>query len=211
VSPFVGPKLPGVSSFIGPLCPMIASVDLWVPCQHVKIHFVINETRPDPSELSDGNYANPNDGAGYYAAVAHSHVYEMSCAAGPGGASLYYVTESGPDPVNSRCDIREVVGEYTTTVTAGPATATAAGIRGLNARIAREDGWPVWGARIVFTAADGTHLGTVFSRTDGAATCDSDVVVSQGVLLKGYTATFAGSGDDGIWKPASATGAITLT
>ncbi|GIG63471.1 hypothetical protein Lfu02_78430 [Longispora fulva] len=168
--------------------------------------------------LPDGNYDNPNDGTSYLACVAGTEVYHMPCASGPDGKPLYYLTGSGPDPVQSRADYFEVVPQdITVSITLGKATIVDTYNRGaylvaeLHARVTHTDGAPVFAALVTFTTRHGAHLASGHTDAEGNLTRTTDgLPFTRKTLAAGYRATFAGSGD-GIWNPVSADGTFTFS
>ncbi|QKW08561.1 hypothetical protein HUT18_21520 [Streptomyces sp. NA04227] len=173
-----------------------------------------DQTEPSCAGLPAGEYANPNDAHSFYACGPLRPAEETPCELDQQGQRLYYVDGSGPDPTTSRCDRAAAApSDHTPTLTAGQARATTMYpyvIHGLTATAEREDGSPLFGAEITFTAADGTHLCTAYTDRNGRALCDSEPVsVNAQTLRLGYEAAYPGT-EDGTWNPAHAQGGITV-
>ncbi|MFD7032117.1 carbohydrate-binding module family 14 protein [Streptomyces sp. NPDC059917] len=112
------------------------------------------------------------------------------------------------------CDLPERVRPAVATeTTAGPAKLNGLlfGVRNLSTTIRMADG-PAGldGVPVTFTTAGGRTLCTAVTDQYGAARCDSPARLNVPLdeILRGYRATYGGI--DGIYRPSTATGTVSL-
>ncbi|MFI5866360.1 carbohydrate-binding module family 14 protein [Streptomyces sp. NPDC051546] len=163
----------------------------------------------DCSDNQDGNYPDPNDSSGYIACVAQTEAYAMPCATSHDGTRLFYLANSGPDPVTSRCDYPSITSEHPELTTGTLRTPGVPGtVTALTASLTNFD-QPVEAARITFRDSYGKLLCEKYTGNQGTATCNTLPANST----TSFTATFAGGSanpaQDGGWQAAEATGTIS--
>ncbi|MEU6732225.1 hypothetical protein ABZ929_03310 [Streptomyces physcomitrii] len=174
-----------------------------------------DQNEPRCLGLPDGDYTNPNNSRSFFSCHGERYVRVLPCARDAQDKPLHFTDRPGPTAEGpAHCAPREKApADLTPSLTAGQARTSTLYpyvVQGLNATVTREDGSALFGAKITFTAADGTHLCSAYADKDGRALCDSEPVsVNADTLRLGYTATFPGSGD-GIWNPAQSQGGITV-